>query len=148
VSMAWTVKEDPRKLASDLVEASRDRPGWLAAFTRELESHALVDQLRWVLGVWGLSASDASRLFGVSRQALSKWLTQGVPSERIATVAYLAAATDLLVRYLKLDRIPATVRRKAGRLGDQSLLDLVAAGDGAAVLEACRAMFDFSAVQA
>ena len=62
-------------------------------------------------------------------------------------VAELTAATDLLVRYLKLDRVPATVRRKAQRLGGASLVDLVAAGDGQGVLEACRAMFDFSAAQ-
>ena len=148
MSMAWALEEDPRKLASELVAASRGRPGWLAAFTGELASEALVDQLPRVVGIWGLSASEASRLFGVSRQAMSKWLTQGVPSERIETVAYLAAATDLLVRYLKLDRVPATVRRKASNLGDRSLLDLVAAGDSRGVLEACRAMFDFSAVQA
>ena len=145
--MSWAVEEDPRKVASELVEASRGRPGWLAEFTSELGSEALAGQLRRVLGVWGVSASEASRLFGVSRQAVSKWLAQGIPSERIETVANLAAATDLLVRYLKPDRVPATVRRKAVRLGDRSLLDLVAAGDSSGVLEACRAMFDFAAAQ-
>jgi hypothetical protein len=148
VSMSWAVEEDPRKVASELVEASRSRPGWLAAFTGELGSEARADQLRWVLDVWGLSASEASRLFGVSRQAVSKWLVQGVPSERIETVGDLTAATDLLVRYLKPDRIPATVRRKASHVGDRSLLDLVATGDSGGVLEACRAMFDFSGAQA
>jgi transposase-like protein len=147
MSVAWALEEDPKTLASQLVEASRDRPGWLAAFAGELESQALADQLRRLLGVWGLSASEAARLFGVSRQALSKWITQGVPVDRLETVANLAAATDLLVRYLKLDRIPATVRRKADRLGGLSLLDMVAAGDSRATLEACRAMFDFSSAQ-
>ncbi|MGA3217320.1 MAG: hypothetical protein ABSD97_16720 [Acidimicrobiales bacterium] len=146
MSMAWVLKEDPKALASQLVEASRGRPGWLEAFAGELESQALVDQLRRFLGVWGLSASEGARLFGVSRQALSKWLARGVPVDRLETVADLAAATDLLVRYLKLDRIPATVRRKAARLDGASLLDLVAAGDSRGALEACRAMFDFSAV--
>jgi hypothetical protein len=147
MSIAWALEEDPKTLASQLVEASRNRPGWLAAFAGELESQALADQLRRYLGVWGLSASEAGRLFGVSRQALSKWLTQGVPVDRLETIADLAAATDLLVRYLKLDRIPATVRRKADRLGGFSLLDLVAAGGSRATLDACRAMFDFSTVQ-
>lgn len=72
----------------------------------------------------------------------------GGPSERIETVANLAAATNLLVRYLKPDRVPATVRRNASHLGDRSLLDLVATGDSHRVLEVCRAMFDFSATQA
>jgi hypothetical protein len=147
MSVAWAMEEDPKKLANQLVEASRDRPGWLTVFAGELESQALVDQLRRFLRVWSLSASEASRLFGVSRQALSKWFTQGVPAERVEAVADLAAATDLLVRYLKVDRIPATVRRNAGGLGGRSLLDMVAAGGSHEALGACRAMFDFSAVQ-
>lgn len=146
MSVGWVVKEDPKRLVSQLVEAGRDRPGWLAALAGELESQVLVDPLRRFLRVWGLSASEASRLFGVSRQALSKWLAQGIPADRLEMVADLAAATDLLVRYIKLDRIPATVRRKAARLGGRSLLDLLAAGDIHGTLEACRAMFDFAAV--
>lgn len=146
VSVARAVKEDPRSLAGRLVEASRDRPEWLAAFAGELESRALVDQLPRVLAIWGLSASEGARLFGVSRQALSKWRTRGVPAERLEMIANLAAATDLLLRYLKVDRIPAAVRRKARRLGGRSLLDLVAEGDSRGALEACRAMFDFAAV--
>jgi hypothetical protein len=148
LSVAWALSEDPKELAGQLVAASRGRPEWLAAFAGELESQALVDQLRRVLGVWALSQSEASRLFGVSRQALSKWLAQGVPADRLEMVANLAAATDLLVRYLKLDRIPGIVRRKADRLDGRSLLELVAAGDSHGALEACRAMFDFSAVHA
>jgi hypothetical protein len=148
VSATWMVGEDPRKLATELAEASRAHPGWLAAFAGELESHLLHDQLRRILEVWGLSASEASRLFGVSRQALSKWLVHGLPAERLETVGDLAAATDLLVLHLKLDRIPAVVRRKAPQLGGRSLVDLVGAGDSRGVLEACRAMFDFSAVHA
>lgn len=146
MTVAW-VLEDPKKVASELVEASRDRPEWLSAFAGELESQALVSQLRRLLGIWGLSQSEASRLFGVSRQALSKWFTQGVPADRLETIADLAAATDLLVRYLKLDRIPGVVRRTADRLDGRSLLDLVAAGDSRKVLESCRSMFDFSGVQ-
>jgi transcriptional regulator with XRE-family HTH domain len=148
MSVAWVLEEDPRTLASQLVEVSRDRPEWLAALARELESQVLVDQLRRFLEVWGLSGSAAARLFGVSRQALSKWLAQGVPADRLETVANLAAATDLLVRYLKIGRVPATVRRKADRLKGSSLLDLVAAGDSRGALQACRAMFDFSGVNA
>ena len=79
MSIAWVLKEDPKALASRLVEANRDQPEWLESFTGELQSQAMVDQLRRFLGVWGLSAAKAGRLFGVSRQALSKWLERGVP---------------------------------------------------------------------
>lgn len=146
MSVAWAVEEDPKKLASELVEASRGRPGWLETFTGELESKALASQLRRVLELWDLSASEAARLFGVSRQALSKWLSQGPPAERVVAVGDLAAATDLLAHYLKADRVPAAVRRKAEKLGGRSLVDLVGAGDTRAALEACRAMFDFTSV--
>ncbi len=146
MSIAWVLREDPKKLAGQFVVAGRDHPGWLSAFAGELESRALADQLPRFLGLWGLSQSEAARLFGVSRQALSKWATQGVPAPRMESVADLAAATDVLVRYVKVDRIPAVVRRRADRLDGRSLLDLVAEGDSRGVLEACRAMFDFSTV--
>ncbi len=147
VSVADVVEQDPKRLADALVEASRERPDWLAAFTAELESRAMGDQLRRVLRVWGLSAAETGRLFGVSRQAVAKWLAQGLPADRVEAVADLAAATDLLVHYLKADRIPATVRRPAERLGGGSLLDLVAAGRTRQVLAAVRAMFDVAAIQ-
>jgi len=146
MSIAWVVKQDPKTLASQLIGANRDHPEWLAAFMGEFESQALIDPLRRFLEVWSLSGAEASRLFGVSRQALSKWLTNGVPADRLEMMADLAGATDLLVRYLEVDRIPATVRRKAARLDGGSLLDLVGAGNSRGALEACRAMFDFSAV--
>ena len=78
--------------------------------------------------VWGLSQAEAARLFGVSRQALGKWLQHGIPAERAQAVSDLAAATDLLVHYLKRDRIPAVVRRPIHALEDASLLDLAGAG--------------------
>ncbi|MGO9197366.1 MAG: hypothetical protein ACLQK4_09590 [Acidimicrobiales bacterium] len=147
MSIAWALAEDPKRLAGQLLEAGRDDPAWLAAFTHEFESHALPRELPRFLVVWGLSQSEAARLFKVSRQALSKWLSHGVPADRLETMADLAAATDLLVRYLKADRIPGVVRRRAAGLGDRSLVELVGAGDSHATLEACRAMFDFTAVQ-
>jgi hypothetical protein len=148
VSVTWVLEEDPKTLATRLVEASRDHPGWLETFAGELESQVVAGQLRRILDVWGLSASEAARMFGVSRQAVSKWTTHGLPAERVEVVANLAAATDLLVRYLKIDRIPAAVRRKAEKLGGSSLVDVVAEGDGYRALEACRAMFEFGPAQA
>jgi len=148
VSVDWALNEDPKMLAEQLVEASRDQPAWLAAFTAHLESGTLTDQLRRFLGLWGLSRSDAARVFGVSRQAISKWLRDGVPAARSEQIADLGAATDVLLHYVKVDRIPAVVRRKADRLGGRPLLDLVADGDTRAVLNACRAMFDVSGVHA
>ena len=54
MSVAWALEADPKTFANQLVEASRDHPGWLETFTGELESQALGNQLRRVLDVWGL----------------------------------------------------------------------------------------------
>ena len=94
-------------------------------------------------GVWQLSQAKAAALFGVSRQAFAKWLQRGVPADHAVAVADLKAATDLLERYLKRDRIPAVVRRPIPRLDGASLLDLLSRGETNQVLSACREMFDF-----
>ena len=134
---------DQQAAAAALVEAHKGERAWLDAFAEPLDRQRAAAALGRVLSVWGLSQAEAARLFGVSRQAVGKWLDQGVPVERAAQIADLAAATDLLVRYLKRDRIPAVVRRPIGARGDAALLDLLAQGGGAAVLQACREMFDF-----
>ena len=93
--------------------------------------------------MWGLSQAEAARLFGVSRQAIGKWLYQGIPPERARAITDLAVATDLLVRYLERDRIPAVVRRPIPALDEASLVDLLAQGDTRMLLTTCRGMFRF-----
>lgn len=134
---------DPMDVAEKLLDAHRGEAGWLDAFAEALDRRRAVRSLARVLQVWGLNQSEAAKLFGVSRQALSKWLAKGVPSDRVQMIADLAAATDLLVRYLKRDRIPAVVRRPAAALDGRSLVDLVAASRTRDVLETCRSMFEF-----
>ncbi len=79
----------------------------------------------------------------MSRQAVGKWLRQGAPSDRAGAVADLSAATDLLVRHLERDRIPAVVRRPIPALGGESLVALWGRGETRTVLAACRDMFRF-----
>ena len=50
-------------------------------------------------------------IFGVNPQAIGQWLHQGIPHERARAISGLAAATDLLVRYLKRDRISVAFER-------------------------------------
>ncbi|MEL7451103.1 MAG: hypothetical protein AAFN78_17955 [Pseudomonadota bacterium] len=138
---------DPREAAEHLVALQSRDNGWLDAFAEHLDRRRPGQPLERVLKVWGLSQSEAARLFGVSRQALSKWLDSGTPSERVGTVADMAAATDLLVRYLKRERIPAAVRRPIPSLSDLSLVDLLGAGQSRLMLQTCRAMFDFGNAQ-
>ena len=84
-----------------------------------------------VVGPLGGRAPAA--IFGVSRQAVAKWRGSGVPDDRAVALADLAAATDVLERYVRRDRIPAVVRRPATLLGGRSLLELAEAGEHEAV---------------
>ena len=136
-------KLDPLDVAEKILDAHPEESDWLDEFSEALDRRRAGRSLARILQAWGLNQSDAAKLFGVSRQALSKWLADGVPSERVQAVADLSAATDLLIRYLKRDRIPAVVRRPAAALDGQSLVDLIAESRTRDVLVACRSMFDF-----
>lgn len=135
---------DPKEAAAHLIRANGPQQGWLDTFAEQLDRQRNADALARILAAWDLNQSDAARIFGVSRQAISKWLDAGVPAERATAIADLGAATDLLLRHLQRDRVPGVVRRRASRLGDQSLLELLLQQEFRSVLEACRAMFAFA----
>ena len=135
---------DPQTAAEQLFAAHKGERAWLDAFTEHLDRQRFGLCLARTLSVWGLSQSEAARLLGVSRQAVSKWIENGVPADRSELVANLAAATDLLVHYLKRDRIPAVVRRPIPALRNISLLQMLAQGDSSELLKTCRNMFDFA----
>ena len=135
---------DPKAAADQIVHAHKSHSGWLDAFAEHLDRQRNAQALKRILSIWGLNQSDAARIFGVSRQAISKWFDAGVPPDRAVIIADLGAATDLLVRHIKRDRVPGVVRRRAANLGEQSLLDLLVAHRYDEVLQACRAMFAFA----
>jgi predicted transcriptional regulator len=147
-TIAELVRLDPIDAAKRVLEAHRERTEWLDEFAEALDRRRSGRTLHRILAVWGLNQSEAAGLFGVARQAVSKWLDRGVPADRAEAIAELAAATDLLVRHVKRDRIPAVVRRSAAALGGKSLVELVSASRPHDVLEACRSMFDFERAQA
>lgn len=132
--------------AADAV-LSRAGVGWARRLTNEIDRRLHRQPLERFVELWGLSNASAAQIFGISRQAFAKWVAQGPPVERMPVVADLAAATDLLERYVKRDRIPAVVRRRAPALGGRSLLDLAAAGRTAELLDVARSMFDLRRVQ-
>ena len=146
--MSALVGRDPSATAAALIEAHRGHSDWLDQFAEEFDRRRAGASLERVLRVWGLNATEAGKLFGVSRQAVSKWIARGVPADRAEQVADVARATDLLVRHLKRDRIPAVVRRRASALDGCSLVELLAASGSTAVLEASRKMFTFGDVHA
>lgn len=135
----------PRDAAALLLAEHDQR--WARSLVDELDRAVRTEPLERFVKLWGLSNAGAARVFGVSRQAFSKWLNSGPPAARSGAVADLARATDLLDRYVIRERIPAVVRRSAPVLGDTSLLDLATSGDTRAVAASVTAMFDLRRVQ-
>lgn len=133
-------------LAAELA-ATHDED-WLDRLVDALEDHRGGGSLERILRVWGVSRTELGRRLGVSRQALTKWLEDGIPPGRVVEVADLAAATDLLLHHLKSDRVPAVVRREAPGLADRSLLEVLQEDGADAVLGAVRSMFEFADVHA
>ena len=133
-------KLTPARAAAKVADESTQE--WAVAFLAELERRVRVNPLDRVMATWDISAAGAGRIFGVSRQAVAKWLAHGVPEERAVAIADLAAATDVLLRYVKADRIPAVVRRPSQRLGGVSLLDVAEAGRYAEVRTQVTELFD------
>ena len=124
------------------VEVAAVDDAWTQEFLQALENRARTSPLERFMTTWDLSLAGAARVFGVSRQAVSKWRGSGVPEERAVAMAALAAATDVLERYVSRDRIPAVVRRPAELLGGRSLLDLAQSGDHEGVRSSVTHMLD------
>lgn len=137
------IDTDPAELAEELRQNAPE--GWVDALAAELTVARAPSELSHILTTWDMSQSQFGVLMGVSRQAIGKWQEQ-LPADRAVAIADLAAATDLLERYLKPERIAAVVRRCASALDDRSLIDLIGEGRTDDVLEACRTMFDPSAM--
>ncbi len=137
----------PNEAVEHIHAALKHETEWLDAFAGCLDRRLTGQSLAWTLEVWDLSQAEAARHFGVSRQAIGKWLHHGVPPGRSMAISQaisdLAAATDLLVRYLKRDRVPAVVRRPIPALDEVSLMGLLQQGDTRRLLATCRDMFRF-----
>ena len=136
---------DPHAVADEISAAPEDP--WTREFLRALDARLRSAPLERLLATWDLTAAAAGRVFGVSRQAVGKWRGSGVPEDRAVALADLVAATDVLERYVRRDRIPAVVRRPADILGGRSLLELAEAGEYAAVRTGAARMLDLRRVQ-
>ena len=97
------------------------------------------------IATWDLSESEADRIFGVSRSVVDKWRQPGMLPQAISE---LDAATSLLHRYLRADRIPVVVRRPIQARDGMSLLEILEQGDTTSLLMTCRDMFQFEQVHA
>jgi len=117
---------DPAAAARQVTDSGDET--WTLEFLRALEARVRTSPLERLMATWDLSAAATGRVFGVSRQAVAKWQGSGVPDERAVALADLVAATDVLERYVRRDRISAVVRRRSVLLGDLSLLEMAESG--------------------
>ncbi len=94
-----------------------------------------------------MSGTDVANAFGVSRQAYSKWLTSGVPADRVGDVGLLDETTAELLAHIKTEKIADVVRRTAKSLGGKSLVDLLESGELVGLRDAVSRAFDLRRVQ-
>ena len=135
----------PLELAHELAESADT--DWIRELVDALDRELRRRPLERVIALWDLSNAGAARLFGVSRQAFSKWLVKGPPADRADDVSRVEAVTDLLDRYVKRERIPAVVRRPSAVLDDRSIIEILEQGGYRETAEAVSAMFDLRRIQ-
>lgn len=136
---------DPDEMARELIGSSD--PDWLRHLVDALDREVRIEPLARLGALWDLSNAGAARLFGISRQAYSKWLASGPPADRVDDVAAVDNITTLLDRYVKRERIPAVVRRPSARFGDRSIVERLEHGDFAETESLVRETFDLRRVQ-
>ena len=135
----------PEELAAELLQSAG--PDWVRQLVDELDRQVRVEPLHRLTALWDLSNAAAARIFGVSRQAFSKWLTTGPPADRVDDVTLVDDITSLLDRNVKRERIPAVVRRPADRLGGRDLIETLEAGEFRMAADVMAATFDLRLVQ-
>lgn len=92
---------------------------------------------RRTMRVWGLTPQQADDTLGTLQSS----------TDLQRAVSDLTEATDLLVRYLKDDRIPGVVRKQIPTRGGVSLMSLLKQGDTKTLLATCDDMFRFERAQ-
>jgi hypothetical protein len=143
-SVVALTSADPDRTASALVRVDSEGAARLA---QSLERQLSTEPLDRFERVWQLSSSQAAAVFGVSRQAYAKWRSGGVPAERRVDVQLADQATATLLDHVKVDRIPAVVRRTSISLGGRSLIDVAQSHDLQAVRDQVETIFDLGRVQ-
>lgn len=142
VMAAKPARDDIDRLVDDLLTT----PARARDVAQRIERGLRSEPLRRFERVWQVSASQAAAMFGVSRQAYAKWST-AMPADRLVAVALLDETTQMLLDRLKVDRIPAAVRRPSEMLGGLSLLELAQQQRFDDLRDAVRSMFDIARVQ-
>lgn len=136
---------EPDEMARELIDSAD--PDWLRHLVDALDREVRTEPLARLGALWDLSNAAAARLFGISRQAYSKWLASGPPADRVDHVTAADNITTLLDRYVKRERIPAVVRRPSERFGDRSIVERLEDGDFEETESLVRETFDLRRVQ-
>jgi len=116
-------------VANEVVLRTGGDAALLRRIVDRLDHQLNAGPLQRTVRLWDVSATQLGEMFGISRQAASKWLSDGAPAGRRDQVALLGQATDLLDQWVKRERIPAVVRRPVEQLGGRSRLDVALAGE-------------------
>ena len=99
--------------------------------------------LRRVMTVLGVTETELAGFFGTDGSDVALWLDNGIPVERESLVATVIAVVDMLGRKIRVDRVPAVVRRPSERFGGRSILEALAQGP-AEVMRVLEDSFDWS----
>ncbi len=115
-------------LANEVLLRAGGRSDVLRRVIDRLDHQLNAGPLQRTVRLWDISATQLGEMFGISRQAASKWLAEGAPASRRDQVAVLGQATDLLDQWVKRERIPAVVRRPVAQLGGRTRLEVALDG--------------------
>jgi transcriptional regulator with XRE-family HTH domain len=137
---------DIEELAADVLARTEGDIATLRQLVDRLDHELSADPLERTARLWDVSNAQLARMFGVSRQAVSKWLRDGPPAARQPQVALLGQVTELLDRWIKRERIAAVVRRPVETLGGRSRLEVALAGEFEQLRDELRDTFDLTRV--
>jgi hypothetical protein len=134
------------ELTEDVLQRAAGRSDVLRRVIDRLDHELNASPLQRTVRLWDVSATQLGQMFGISRQAASKWLSDGPPAQRRDQVALLGQATDLLDQWVKRERIPAVVRRPVASLGGRTRLDVVLEGEFALLRDELADTFDLTRI--
>ena len=136
----------PDSLTKDVLLRSGGRSDVLRRVIDRLDHQLNASPLQRTVRLWDISATQLGQMFGISRQAASKWLADGAPASRRDQVAVLGQSTDLLDQWVKRERIPAVVRRPVDSLGGRTRLDLAIDGEFTLLRDELADTFDLTRI--
>ncbi len=124
------------------------RPEGLVRFVKlvQREVEEGTPDLERIKDVFALTNTELAHLFGVQRQAVGQWLSDGPPPARAEKVATVAQVSDVLATRLKRTRIPGIARKAAAAYQGLSMLEMIAKDRHQDLLQSVRRSFDYALV--